>query len=184
MRERGKSMIKKTIFYILTGLPYSGKTTLGRAISEVEEIQIIELDSVLYEMGQGLQGEYIPEHKFTLFHEEAERRAIKQLKAGISIVYDVTPFAKSKRDHLRSLAIEFCAEPIVIYVNISKEDVLRRWKENEIKQGRLITIHSENLKYVIYNFEPPKGEEHLVFQAGENITEWLLKNILPFANRR
>ena len=80
-------MIKKTIFYILTGLPYSGKTTLGRAISEVEEIQIIELDSVLYEMGQGLQGEYIPEHKFTLFHEEAERRAIKQLKAGISIVW-------------------------------------------------------------------------------------------------
>ena len=165
--------------YLLTGIPYAGKSTLGRAIAESCGIEMIDLHIILAEQGVGLQGEWIPESMYASFHQEAERRARHLLSQGKSLVYDVTPFTRCQRERIRSLATDCGAEIHVIFVNASHALVWHRWETETTNPLRHIRVHRENMLYVLSRFESPTQEEHTVFQAGEPIHPWIAKNVPP-----
>lgn len=171
-------MGEKLRMYILTGISCAGKSTLGRAIAETTKAEIIELNAILKEMGIGLQGEHIPEEQYILFHREAERIAKEKLLAGISIVYDVTPFTREKREQLKRLAIECKADTLLVYVNTPFDLALQRWESTRESPDRFININFDNFRYVAEHFEPPIDEPHIVFQAGDIVSEWINRHLI------
>ncbi|HUD05252.1 MAG TPA: AAA family ATPase [Patescibacteria group bacterium] len=167
--------MNKPILYILSGMSFAGKSVLAREIAKTKSIPYIDPDEVSRERGLGLNGEFIPEEIWKDIHKEAEQRAIEILKQGKSLVYDTTALIKKDRDYLRNLANENGAEPLVIIVNISREDAFKRWQENNTTNERY-AVHINDFNMCADGFQFPKDDEKfIVYQAGQNITEWLRK---------
>ena len=162
--------------YLLTGISFSGKSTLAQAISKVQNIPVIDPDSVAHEQGIGLNGEVVADAEWVLIHKEAERRAARILIAGSSLVYDTTAFTRQQRQELRNLAAECNAEAVLILVSVSREEAWRRCSQNNQMQERF-AVHEDDFNSVADNFEPPGSDEpHLVYEADQNLTEWIALN--------
>jgi predicted kinase len=165
-------MAEKPRLYVLTGLPFAGKTTLGKAIAKSKKIPIVDLSDIICE--KGLSGKDIAGSQFAQMDEEAGRRASGYLQKSTDVVYDITPFTKTRRDRIRSLANENEARFILIFVDIPREETLRRYRK---QNNRKHLAHENNVMYVTAHFEAPTEEEHIVFHAGENIHEWVKSNV-------
>ena len=163
--------------YILTGISFSGKSTLAQAISVARNMPVIDPDNVAHERGGGLNGEVIADAQWALIHKEAERRAGRMLTAGGSLVYDTTAFTRQQRQELRDLAVQHNAKPVLIFVSISYTEARQRWDQNNQTQERF-AVHEDDFNMVANNFEPPgRDEPHLVYEAGQDLAEWVNRNI-------
>jgi predicted kinase len=163
--------------YILTGISFSGKSTLAQAIVKAQNIPIIDPDSIAHEQGIGLEGEIVDDAQWVLIHKEAERRAAQILIAGGSLVYDTTAFTRQQRQELRSLATQHNAVPVLIFVSINRNKAWQRWSQNNQTQERF-AVHEDDFNMVADNFEPPGSDEpHLVYGVGQNLADWVDQNI-------
>ena len=168
---------KKPCMFILTGISFAGKSTLGREIAKDAELEMIDLNAVTKEIDLAEQASYISPKQFAIAHQEAEKKAKEILQKGKSIVYDATPFTKEKRDQLRQLAASCDAETLLIYVQASITLAFKRWQESKSDPGRHIVTHIDNFMWIVDHFEPPENEEHIIFNAGEDIGKWIKTNI-------
>ena len=163
--------------YLLTGISFSGKSTLAQVISVAQNIPIVDPDRIAHEWGIGLNGEVVADAQWVLIHKESEQRAARILFGGSSLVYDTTAFTRKQRQELGSLAIQYDAEPVLIFVSISREEAWQRWKQNNQAQKRF-AVPEDDFNMVADNFEPPgSGEPHLVYSAGQNLTDWVDRSI-------
>jgi len=166
----------KPVIFIMSGMSFAGKTTLAAQLSNKLNIPVIDPDKVSNEMGLGLNGEFIPEEIWRQIHAESEKRVKKLLKEGKSLIYDTTALNKIQRDNLRKLAISAKAKPIVIVINISRDEAYRRWADNNRTQARF-RVHIDDFNMCADGFEfPGEGEEYLVFNFGEDMDTWITKN--------
>ncbi len=163
--------------YLLTGISFSGKSTLAQAISKVQNIPIVDPDSVAHERGIGVEGEMVSDAQWVLIHQEAEQRAAQMLIAGSSLVYDTTSFSRQQRQELRDLAVQHNAELVLIFVSVSYAEARQRWNQNNQTQERF-TVHEDDFNMVADNFEPPSSDEpHLMYRAGQDMMQWLCLNL-------
>lgn len=163
--------------YLLTGISFSGKSTLAQAISKAQNILIVDPDGVAHERGIGVEGETVSDAQWVLIHQEAKQRAAQILTAGRSLVYDTTSFTRQQRQELRSLAVQHNAEPVLIFVSVSREEARQRWHQNNQTQKRF-AVHEDDFNMVADNFEPPGSDEpHLIYRAGQDILQWLRLNL-------
>ena len=137
----------QTYMLILTGISFAGKSLLAREISQARGWKIIDPDAVAHERGLGLQGEFLSDAQWASVHQEAEQRARNLLRAGESVIYDTTSFVKAERDALRQLALDCGAQPILIYVQISRAEAFRRWETNNQTRERFL-VHSDDFKWL------------------------------------
>lgn len=162
--------------YLLTGISFSGKSTLARALSVAQDIPVVDPDGVAHEQRIGLNGEAVSNAQWTLIHQESERRAAQILTAGSSLVYDTTAFSRQQRQELRNLAAHCHAESVLIFVSISREEAWQRWNQNNRTQERF-AVPEDDFGMVADNFEVPGSDEpHLVYEAGQNLADWVIRN--------
>ena len=162
--------------YLLTGISFSGKSTLAHALSIAQNIAVIDPDGVAHEQGIGLHGEEVSDAQWTLIHQEAERRAAQILTAGSSLVYDTTAFTRRQRQALRNHAAQCGAEVVLIFVSISRQEAWQRWNQNNRTWERF-AVPENDFVMVADNFEVPGSDEpHLVYEAGRNLADWFTQN--------
>lgn len=162
--------------YLLTGISFSGKSTLARALSAAQNISVVDPDGVAHKQGIGLNREVVSDAQWTLIHQEAERRAAQRLTAGSSLVYDTTSFTRRQRQELRNLAAQCHAEAVLIFVSISRAEAWQRWNQNNRIQERF-AVPEDDFGMVADNFEVPGSDEpHLVYEAGQNLADWVIRN--------
>ena len=76
----------KQLQYILVGLPFSGKTTLSKAISEKLDIPRVNLDEVKFEMGfEGVSDNDMTHEQWKEIFDETDKRVVEYLKQGKSL---------------------------------------------------------------------------------------------------
>jgi|GEM_PF-4937739 len=132
---------------------------------------------VAHERGWGLQGEVFSVAEWANIHQEAEQRARNLLRAGENVIYDTTAFVKAERDALHKLALECGAQLILIYVQISRAEALRRWEANNQTRQRFL-VHIDDFTMVADHFQPPlEDEPHLLYIAGADMAAWIQANI-------
>lgn len=163
--------------YLLTGISFSGKSTLAQVIAKAQNLPIVDPNSIAHERKIGLNGEVIADAEWVLIHKEAERRAARILFRGSSLVYDTTAFTRHQRQELWRLAVQYNAEPILIFVFIDREEAWQRWDKNNQTRERF-AVHENDFNMVADNFEPPGSDEpHLTYCAGQDITQWVRLNL-------
>lgn len=121
-----KPVTQPAILYVLCGLSFAGKSTLGRALAARLCIPRVELDAVNTERGQGLNGAPISPEEWTATYAEAYRRLAGSLRAGISAIFDAVNFTRAQRDELRALAATCAARVRIVYLAVPPQTVIAR----------------------------------------------------------
>ena len=167
-------MTDHAILYALCGLPFAGKSTLGRALAARLRIPRIELDAVNTERGQGLNGAPISPEEWVATYTEAYGRIAGNLRAGRSVIFDAVNFTREQRDELRALAAGCDAAVCLIYLAVPPEVAIARWQHNRLS-GERHDVRDDNFALVRVGFEPPAADEDaLVYDASQPLDAWLV----------
>ena len=155
--------------YILCGLPFSGKTTLAKKITEHTGSKLIAFDQLWLELEkEGDEG-------WRLVRSVAKERIAEGLKKGRSVVYDDTNVRFEHREELREVATQHGAIAVVVYIDTPSVIREKREKENLLTKRRH-AVEPVNSKKALDQFEESGLPENVtVFSVGNNLEEWLEK---------
>jgi predicted kinase len=167
--------------YILCGLPFAGKTTLARTLSERFGYTCIELDRMNYERGLGADGNAIPGQQWGETYQESYRWVDRLLAEGQPVVYDAANFTRAMRDELRQIADRHGVHVQVIYLDVPEHEVRVRWQQNRQAPWRH-DVPDEDFHNVTTYFQPPGEDENVLrynYIQHPPLDEWLQHTLGP-----
>lgn len=170
--------MSKQMQYILVGLPFSGKTTLSKAISEKLGIPRINLDDVKFEMGfEGVSDNYIAPEQWKKIFDKTDKKVVEHLKQGESVLHETSWTKRWKRDRARKLATDLRINSTVIYVKVPVEVARERWLKNRMEQQRF-DLPEDVFEEAVSEFEIPTEDENLlVYDQTIPVKQWLKENL-------
>lgn len=159
--------------YILCGIPFAGKSTLGRILATRIGAELIEYDAINTERGLGIDGAPIAPAEFEATEREAFGRVAAALAQGCDVISDAANFLRRQREALREIAAGVGAGVVLIWVDVSHDIALSRWRSNRVIGARA-DVRDEDFMHVVQHFESPGPEEHaLRFDGAEPAGVWL-----------
>lgn len=164
----------KQVQYILVGLPFSGKTTLSKAMSEKLGIPRVNLDEVKFEMGfEGVSDNDMTHEQWDKIFVETDKRVVEHLKQGRSVLHETSWTKKWKRDRARKLATNLSIDSVVLFVKVPEELARERWLKNREEQKRF-DLQEDVFNEAVKEFEIPTEDENLlVYNQTIPIDEWM-----------
>ena len=161
-------------FYMMIGLPASGKSTIAKEIAERESAVIVSTD----DLRQELLNDVNSQENNNLIFKEAERHLKTNIEAGRNVIFDATNINyKRRRDWLNRFN-KYNVRKIGVLVATPYEECLERniWRERKVPE--------EVIKRMYFNFYIPfyyEGfNEIYVIQNETKPLEW--NNLLEKMN--
>lgn len=168
--------MNETRLYILCGLPFAGKTTLGKELVERFGFVYIDVDQINTNFGVGLCGATISPEEWVRTYAEAYKQLADALNSRNPVLFEGASYTKELRDRLRTIAFERGIASQVIYLDISKSEARQRLHSNRITPRRH-NVHDDNFALVVTYFEPPAQEEQVIYcRQSEPLDKWILQN--------
>lgn len=168
--------MNKGFLYTLTGLPYSGKTTLTNELVKRFGFKIASMDDIMSDMG--LDPVKMTQDDWNAVYSASYDNMIKMLQKGESVVLDCGNLPKSERTTAKNIAAKAGADFILIYLNVSKEDVRKRWLKNaETKERDQLEEITLNTALDMFE-EPTQDENPILYNQSMDLEEWLKRNIV------
>ena len=161
--------------YLLCGMPFSGKTTLGKTIARQLDSSYISLDEINEARGlRGGDGISIEEWEKT--HSIAMSQMQTTMPTSQDIVLDDTNCFRWLRDRFRQLAAEYNYQTTVVFVDVPVSEIWQRMSANQKTQTRH-TVKPEIIKEMTKTFESPEEDENVIRYGGKkSINEWVVSN--------
>lgn len=161
--------------FIMCGLPFSGKSTLSKQIAISLGIPRISFDETWIQVEQehGSVPGLDDIERWKYINRMCEDNARKLLSEGSSVVYDNLGSNFDQRDKIKKLAGGEGATSKVIYIDIDKEEAIRRREANlELKERAQVS--DQNFDRALATFEPPeRGEDALVYRSFQDVNTWI-----------
>ncbi len=165
--------------YLLCGIAFSGKTTLGRAISQHAGLRVVSTDEILALRGFS-GGDGVPFQEWEKTHAIAVGWLDRLMASGEDLVVDDTNCYRWIRDRFRWLAGRHDYATRVIYLETPLDVLHRRRRANE-RSGERHRVVDEVFESHAADFEPPADDEDaLRFGPGDELEAWLVAH---FGNR-
>ena len=136
-------------FYMMIGLPASGKSTIAKEIAERESAVIISTD----DLRQELLNDVNSQENNNLIFEEAERRLKANIEAGRNVIFDATNINYKKRRDWLNRFNKYNVRKIGVLVATPYEECLIRNKQRERK------VPEDVIKRMYFNFYIPQYYE-------------------------
>jgi len=161
--------------YIMVGVGFSGKSTLSKRIAEYKDAVLVSQDGIWLEKEKELNLIEDSDKDWHMILNIAKQRIRDELAKDNSVVFDHVNLRHSHREVMGSIAKEFGARLIVVYLDtpldIQKE---RQSKNKEIKERH--DVKQEYLDEAIEELEIPQESENVfIFKPEANIESWLSK---------
>ena len=146
---------------VLCGLPFSGKSTLGRRLADELGLVHLELDQIMASQGVDLSAGAISNAVWITGYREGHRQLDRLLVARRSVVWDAVSFRWSHREKLRRMAKQHGASIHLIWLDIPLADVAQRRAANRLRPVRG-DVADADFAMVADGFQPPRAEEAAV----------------------
>lgn len=158
--------------YLLCGMPFSGKTTLGKLITKYLDSFYISLDDI--NATRGLNGgDGIPIEEWERTHFLAMQQLEELMNSGKDVVLDDTNCFRWLRDRFRNLGLQHNYQTIVVFLDIPLVEILQRMANNEIDRRRR-GVKPEIIQEMFGTFESPQSDEIVIRYATEQpVAEWI-----------
>ena len=165
----------KQRLYIITGLPYSGKTTLKTEIVKLFNFPVVSVDEFL-DIGNYMVEE-MEQKDWDEVYSQAFSKLKKLLPKGNSVIFDGGSLLISERETLKNIAAEQNIPHKLIYVNTPKEVIRKRWLENQKLKTRG-HVEENTLNKAFEMFEEPTAKENvMIYDSKIPIEIWVKDNI-------
>jgi predicted kinase len=168
--------------FLMCGAAFSGKTTLSKKLAEIINYSRISFDEINEKKGF-LPGDDIPQIEWAKTSEEAILQLKNELKRNNNVIVDDTFCFKFLRDNFKSVADQYGYQTVIIFIDISEEEVRKRITENRIKKNRS-DISDAVLESHLKVFEKPGSDEKVMTFNSEKdeINNWLNKFCSEYLN--
>jgi predicted kinase len=174
-KTRGRNLL------IVCGLPFAGKSTLGKAIRErfgYEEVDVDETKFLLY--GPDTRDEDLAADDWTRIYAETDRLIEKHLRSGKTVIDASRNFAKEERAAAKGIADKAGVPILTIYVDTAEETVRQRLLKNRLQPTRR-DLSDSDFEEAVAAMQPPTADENpLVFHDPGDIDRWISDHILFF----
>jgi len=159
--------------YLLSGMPFSGKSTLGKTITQYLDCPFVSLDEINESRGLcGGDGISIEEWEKT--HSIAMEQLRVLMPLSQNIVLDDTNCFRWIRDRFRNLGAKYNYQTIVIFLDTPFAEIMRRIKHNQKTQARH-KVKLEIVNEMVKTFELPEADEICIrYSAGQSIDKWII----------
>jgi predicted kinase len=165
-------MQNKPTLYILCGLPYSGKTTLQKELVKRLGLQAVSVDRIMDERDMWREG-HPTQEDWNEAYSEAYGRIEAYLKAGKTVIFDCANLPFHERENARMIAERLGIMHKLIYLNIPREEILRRWQENKKTQARS-QLGQEMMESGFDLFDKPTESEHpILYNQQMDLDDWI-----------
>lgn len=164
-------------FYILCGIPFSGKSFLAKKITKRKGFTIIDLDEIKFELfGKEIKDNELKQKDWDYVYQEMYKRIRDSLKQGKTVIHDTGNFTKCERSLVKEIADKLGIETVFVFVNTPKEVAYGRLLKNRRLKNRF-DVNDEDFESTIKEMEIPMGENVLVFGYKQSINGWIDKNL-------
>lgn len=162
----------KNILYVMTGLPYSGKTTLVKKLVKKINCKVVSVDEIL-EQKDLWKEKHPTQENWEIAYGEACKKVENYLINGENVIFDESNLLYNQRENLRKMAENLGIIVKLIYVKIDKNEVLKRWEKNlKIKDRN--QLNEKFLKKSFDLFEEPKVKEKvIVYNQDTDSEKWI-----------
>ena len=168
--------MNKAILYIMSGLPYSGKTTLRKKLEKRLKFQVVSVDQIMTENNLWREG-HPTQEDWNVAYAEAYSQLKNYLKKGKTTIFDCGNLPFHERENARKIADSVGATHKLIYVNTPKEEILHRREVNKETKERG-HLDQDMMDTAIKMFqEPDKNECPIIYNHQTNLDQWIRDNI-------
>ena len=143
---------------ILTGLPFSGKSTLARSLASAIDAVHVEIDQINSDRGLGVDAAPITASAWSETYSQAFHDIDAALRRGHIVIFDATNYTRTQRDDARRVAACAGVPSLVLYVAISTNTARQRLRDNRKTRARH-DVRDDDFENVIQNFERPTASE-------------------------
>ncbi|GII57940.1 hypothetical protein Pth03_63290 [Planotetraspora thailandica] len=161
--------------YIVTGLPYAGKSVLSRELVRRFGFGYASVDDEI------TSGRYdvttMSQPDWNDVYSRAYDKLESLLRAGQTVVFDGASLTRSERRNLRTIAEQCGAVPVLVYVDTSPEETAERRLKNVSTRERA-HLKGETMRTALGMFEEPTADERpIVYNAGLDLERWVEENV-------
>jgi predicted kinase len=161
--------------YLMSGLSFSGKTTLARKIVEWLQCAYISLDDINAERGLW-GGDGIPVEEWERTHALARERLATWMVTGKDAVVDDVNNLRWLRDRWRAAASAGGYRTLVSYLNIPHTELVARRRANQVtveRKGITEAVWAKHLS----DFELPGADEDVLrYGLADDAASWVAKH--------
>lgn len=159
-----------TIF-ILSGLPYSGKSTFAKKVEEKTMIKRVSFDDLWTSFVK------VDENiSYDTMITEIKKLIDKQLEKGYSVMYDSTNLKEEHRKEIIDIADSHDVEAVVIYFSITEEEMRKRQGQSLIDKSHHVVDEDNIQKALEHNQIPAECINVNSEDIKEKLFEELVKN--------
>lgn len=159
----------------MTGLPYSGKSTLTKELVKRFGFSVVSMDDIMDE--KGMDSAIMVQEDWNTVYSEAYDNLKALLKEGKYVVVDCGNLPVHERTTPKNIAESLGVPSKLIYVNTTKEEILRRWKENQVTKQRG-HLEEDGLNFAFKLFEEPTDAENpVLYNQSMDLDSWISTNI-------
>jgi predicted kinase len=168
--------------FLLCGLPFSGKSTMGRAMQEQLGIVHVEVDSHVLTGRPGLEelgSRRIEREEWITAYQAAYRQVEVALDAGRSVVFDAVSYRRTQRERVRRIAAKFDVPMTVVYLDVSPADAKKRLFANRASPIRG-NVPDADFEEVAVGLQLPQEDEQVLrYRPNEPVDSWIERVIVP-----
>ena len=162
--------------YLMCGMPFSGKTTLGKSIAKYLDSPYISLDEI--NEARGLYGgDGIPVEEWEKTHFLAMEQLQSLVQSQQDIVVDDTSCFRWLRERFGSFIKQYDYQMIIVFLDIPIATIRKRIERNEQTQARH-KVRQDIIEEMAKTFEPPQPDEKAIeYCANQPIERWIAEHI-------
>lgn len=159
--------------YIMSGVGFSGKSTLAKKIAEYTGATLVSQDGLFFEKEKEWNIDQDSDEQWRMLLDMCLERIRQLLSEGTSVVFDNTNTRHQHREEVRQVALAIGAEPVVVFLDTPIEVQKERQERNRITKERH-DVKQEYLDQAIAELEIPGEDESVrVFKPDTNLEEFL-----------
>ena len=165
--------------FVTCGLPFSGKSTLSRALAHHLAITHVEIDALHTRHGLRPGIDPIERADWITAYQRGYAELEEALRAGKSAVFDAVSYRRLQRNRVRRVAERLGVPTTVVLLDVSVDEARARLERNRFTRER-VNVPMADFLEVADGMQWPEPDEVTVrYSPDEPLGAWIDRVVRP-----